>query len=100
MAFRHIEFRYPQAYSHRGCIQEATMERLARLLGCVLLASLCVEAVAGTVKVAELTGAVRKGDGVAVDLTSTLNSGDRVLANSPDASVLLECTGGATQMLA
>jgi hypothetical protein len=75
------------------------MERLARLLGCVLLASLCVEAMAATVKVAELTGAVRKGDGVAVDLTSTLNSGDRVLANSPDASVLLECTGGATQML-
>lgn len=76
------------------------MELVARLLGCVLLASLCGEVAAGTVKVAELTGAVRKGDGVAVQLSSPLNAGDRVLANSPDASVLLECTGGATQMLA
>jgi hypothetical protein len=76
------------------------MERVARLLGCVLLVSLCGEAAAGTVKVAELTGAVRKGDGVAVTLATSLNAGDQVIANSADASMLLECTGGATQMLA
>lgn len=76
------------------------MELGARLIGCVLLAALCGEAAAGTVKVAELTGAVRMGDGVAVTLSTPLDAGDQVIANSPDASVLLECTGGATQMLA
>ena len=75
------------------------MELSARLVGCVLLAALCGEAAAGTVKVAELTGTVRNGDGRSAT-SGGAHSGNRVLAGSPDASVLLECAGGATQMLA
>jgi hypothetical protein len=76
------------------------MERIAlRILGCALLGSLVGETAAGAVKVVELTGAARRIDGTAVQLAASLNTGERVLANSPNAKMLLECNGGATQML-
>ncbi|HKQ12175.1 MAG TPA: hypothetical protein VJT80_01995 [Steroidobacteraceae bacterium] len=76
------------------------MKRIALgILGCALLGSLVGEAALGAVKVVELTGAARKADGSAVQLAASLNTGERVLASSADAKMLLECNGGATQML-
>jgi FecR-like protein len=77
-----------------------TMKRIALgILGCALLGSLVGEAAAGTVKVVELKGPVTRANGSSVQLPSQLNTGERIMANGSSASVLLECNGGATQML-
>ena len=68
------------------------MERIGlRILGCALLGLLVGETAAGAVKVVVLTGAARRPDGTAVKLAASLNVGDRVLANSPNAKMVLEC---------
>jgi hypothetical protein len=77
------------------------MERVAATAVIASLAMLLgIDAIAAAVKVAELTGSVKhKGGDIPIRAQMQLDSGAWIVGASADASVLLECVNGATQML-